>query len=148
MTIELYKNSFVTLEEAQNYFDERFDSKEWFATDETEQEKLLIKASKKISMFDFVGEPVEKNQPMTFPRNFDLPQDIKDAVCEEAITLIQKNQNIHLVNQESNITSISLGVGSVSYGAASNSDEAKILVSPIASYLVKKWIKKGYNIPF
>lgn len=147
MTIELYKNSFITLEEANVYFDERYDSNEWFALEASEQEKLLIGASKKISSFDFVGKPLEKNQPMAFPRDFETPQDIKDAVCEEAIAFAQKSKSVHLLNQEENISSISLGAGSVSYTSTSNSDEAKLLVSPTAIYLVKKWIKKGYNIP-
>lgn len=148
MTIELYKNSFVTLEEAENYFEERYDSAVWFKQKEEDKEKLLISASKKIDTFDFVGEPLEDNQPMAFPRDYALPQDIKDAVCEEAISLISKADSIHAKNQEDNITSISLGAGSVSYGAGSNSDEKKLLASSTALYLVKKWIKKGYYMPF
>ena len=148
MTIELYKNSFVTLEEAENYFEERYDSDVWFKQKEEDKEKLLISASKKINTFDFVGEPLEDNQPMAFPRDYALPQDIKDAVCEEAISLISKADSIHAKNQEDNITSISLGAGSVSYGAGSNSDEKKLLASSTALYLVKKWIKKGYYMPF
>lgn len=147
MTIELYKNSFVTLEEAQNYFDERYDSDEWFQLEDTEKEKLLITASKKINTYDFVGSQLEKEQPMAFPRDYAMPQDIKDAVCEEAIALVQKKDDVHKQNQDENITSISLGAGSVSYGTLSESEEAKLLVSPTALYLVKKWIKKGYNIP-
>lgn len=147
MTIELYKNSFITLEDAQNYFDDRFDSDSWFALEDKEKEKLLITASKKISTYDFVGSHLQEDQPMAFPRDFLIPQDIKDAVCEEAIALVQKNDNVHKQNQQNNITSISLGAGSVSYGGSSESEEAKLLVSPTALYLVKKWIKKGYNIP-
>lgn len=147
MAIELYKNSFITLEDAQNYFDERYDSEEWLNLDEKNQEKLLITASKKINSFDFIGSPLEENQPMAFPRNFDMPQDIKDAVCEEAICLINKSQNVHYKNQQDNITSISLGAGSVSYGTSSFSEETKQLISSTALYLIKKWIKKGYNTP-
>ena len=73
---------------------------------------------------------------------------LKDAVCEEAISLISKADSIHAKNQEDNITSISLGAGSVSYRAGSNSDEKKLLASSTALYLVKKWIKKGYYMPF
>lgn len=148
MTIDLYKNTLVTLEDAQIYFEERFDSEKWFEQDEETKEKLLTTASKKISKFDFVGNPLDIQQPLAFPRDFDIPQDIKDAVCEEAFALIQKNQNVHLINQEQNISSISLGAGSVSYANTSKSDESKLLISSTALYLVKKWIKKGYNIPF
>lgn len=147
MTIELYKNSFVTLEEALNYFDERYDSNEWFDIEQSEKEKLLISASKKINTFDFVGTSLADGQLMVFPRDFAMPQDIKDAVCEEAISIIKRTKSVHNTNQEENISSISLGAGSVSYGSSSNSDETKLLASSTALYLVKKWIKKGYNTP-
>ena len=148
MTIELYKNSFVTLEEAENYFDERYDSNEWFELQESDKEKLLISSSKKVNSFDFSGSKADENQPMNFPRDYGTPQDIKDAVCEEALTMVKKSDNIHIQNQNNNITSISLGAGSVSYATAGLSDEAKIILSPIASNLIKKWTKKGYYIPF
>ena len=106
----------------------------------------MCTATKKISRFDFVGEPLEKNQPLAFPRDFDMPQDIKDAVCEEAIALVQNTDNVHLQNLENNITSISLGAGSVSYSTGALSSEAKLLRSSTAIYLVQKWIKKGYFI--
>jgi len=73
MNIELYKNSFVTLEDAQVYFEERYDSNEWFELDDKEKEQLLIQSSKKINSLDFVGEKLEKSQPMEFPRDYDLP---------------------------------------------------------------------------
>src|SRR5574344_1167567 len=102
MTIVLYQNSLITLEDAQTYFDERYDSNNWLQSDTTTQEKLLVSASKKISTFDFVGRQESAQQPLAFPRDFDLPQDIKDAVCEEAISLISKSNDAHFKNQESN----------------------------------------------
>lgn len=148
MTLELYKNSFVTLEEAEVYFDERFDSDAWTnpdsKPDDGVKEKLLITASKKINAFDFVGAPLEKGQAMAFPRDYDLPQDIKDAVCEEAYSLLTQEAGIHKKNQESNISSISLGAGSVSYNAPTGFSEEKILYSSTALYLVKKWVKVGF----
>ncbi len=146
MTIELYKNSLITLQDADSYFDERYGSQSWTELEDSEKEEVLCTASKKISRFDFVGEPLEKNQPLAFPRDFDMPQDIKDAVCEEAIALVQNTDNVHLQNLENNITSISLGAGSVSYSTGALSSEAKLLRSSTAIYLVQKWIKKGYFI--
>lgn len=148
MTIELLKNSFVTLEEAQIYFEERFDSKEWFDLDTEIKEQLLIHSSKKINALDFVGTKSSESQPMKFPRNYELPQDIKDAVCEEAISLLKNKSNSHSENQNNNISSISLGAGSISYNQTSKRDEENIITSKTALYLTKKWTKKGYNIPF
>ena len=149
MTITLYQNSLVTLEDAQCYFDERYDSADWYALEETEQEKLLIGASKKISRLDFVGTPEQTSQPLAFPRDYELPQDIKDAVCEEAYSLINSQDNdIHKKNIENNISSISLGAGSVSYNTTALNSDDNQLSSSTARYLVKKWVKKGYPITF
>lgn len=148
MTIELYKNTFVTLEEAEIYFEERFDSNEWFQIEEKEKEALLTYASKKINRLDFTGTKAEEAQPMEFPRNFGTPQDIKDAVCEEAISLLKGKENTHIQNQENNISSISLGVGAISYVSNIQNNEATVFKSKTALYLIKKWTKKGYNIPF
>ncbi len=148
MTIVLYENSFVTLEEAEAYFDERFDSDAWTnqesKPDDETKEKLLITASKKVNMFDFVGHQADSSQPMAFPRDFEMPQDIKDAVCEEAYSLLTDKSSVHKQNQENHISSISLGAGSVSYNAPSSFGEDKLLCSPTALYLVKKWVKKGF----
>lgn len=146
MTITLYQNSLVTLEDAQCYFDERYDSADWYALEQEQQEKLLISASKKISRFDFVGSVQDVNQPLAFPRDYEIPQDIKDAVCEEAYALINSSDNIHQKNIENNISSISLGVGSVSYNTANIGCETNKLSSSVALYLVKKWVKKGYLV--
>ena len=146
MTLELYKNTFVTLEEAEAYFDERFGSDKWVESDNLAKEKLLITASKKISALDFVGSPLEVGQKMAFPRNFELPQDIKDAVCEEAYILLLHCDDVHKFNQENNISSISLGVGSVSYNQTGLNTLESALVSKEAQRLVRKWLKKGFLI--
>lgn len=144
MAIELYKNSLITLEDAKYYFEERYDSKEWFELEEKEKENILITASQKINSFDFVGSKLETTQQMEFPRNYELPQDIKNAVCEEAIALLKNKNNIHQQNQENNIASIQLGVGSVSYQF--DTTKTQNLSSRLAFQLIQKWIKKGYNL--
>jgi len=150
MALELYKNTLVTLDEAELYFDERFGSDDWIdeskKPDNSIKEKLLITASRKISALDFVGSPLDVRQKMAFPRNFDLPQDIKDAVCEEAYALLSYCDNVHKFNQENNIASISLGVGSVSYNQTGLKNLESVLVSQEAQRLVSKWIKKGFLV--
>lgn len=145
MTIELYKNSLISMEDALLYFQERYGSQKWFELGEDEQEQLLITASRKINRFDFVGEKAEESQPMEFPRNYDTPQDIKDAVCEEAIAVAQNTGSVHDENKKAGITSISLGSGSITYRDSSLNQEDSQLFSAEALYLVKKWVKKGYN---
>ena len=52
--------------------------------------------------------------------------------------------SVHKKNQEANISSISLGVGSVSYNSTSLVGEDSVLDSKAALNLVKKWVKKGF----
>ena len=144
MTIELYKNSLISFDDAQIYFDERFDSNSWLSLDTSQQELLLISASKKISSLDFVGEKLNINQPLAFPRNYEIPQDIKNAVCEEALAIFLNINNIHSKNKENNISSINLGVGSITYNTNNNCDETEILFSSTARQLVKKCLRKGF----
>ena len=74
MTLVLFQNSFVTLEEAEAYFDERFDSDKWTNPDSKPEdgvkEKLLITASRKINRFDFVGKPLGKRPANGFSKRF------------------------------------------------------------------------------
>jgi hypothetical protein len=144
MTIELYKNSLISFDDAQIYFDERFDSNSWLSLDTSQQELLLISASKKISSLDFVGEKLNINQPLAFPRNYEIPQDIKNAVCEEALAIFLNINNIHSKNKENNISSINLGVGAITYNTNNNCDETETLFSSTARQLVKKWLRKGF----
>ena len=148
MTIELYKNSLISKEDASLYFQERYGSQKWFELTEEDQEKLLISASRKINRFDFVGEKAELGQTMQFPRNYGMPQDIKDAVCEEAVSMAQNSDNVHTENKKSGIKSISMGSGSITYNDKTFSEEDGQLLSENALYLVKKWVKKGYNVEF
>lgn len=142
MTIELYKNSFVTLEEAQQYFEERYNAQKWFELQDSDKENLLITSSKKINKFDFAGKKLDSSQPMKFPRDFPMPQDIKDAVCEEALSMAVAGASVHYQNQKNNIKSLGLGSGSVSYGDAVNQMG---MISEEAAYLVNTWVKKGYK---
>lgn len=144
MTIVLYQNSLVTLEDAEDYFDCRFNSSDWYSLEDSEKEKLLTTASQALSRFDYVGSPQDTAQPLAFPRDYEIPQDIKDAVCEEAYARINSADDVHKKNIENNISSISLGAGSVSYTSGSLSAQDRQLVSSTARYLANKWVKKGY----
>jgi hypothetical protein len=70
-----------------------------------------------------------------------MPQDIKNAVCEEAIAILDKN--VHAKNKHYGISSISIGNSSVSYFDKNN---LGLLLSDVALNLVLKWTVKNYNI--
>ena len=45
--LEIYKNSYVTLEEAGEYFSEKLDADFWKGLDDSKKEKALITASRR-----------------------------------------------------------------------------------------------------
>lgn len=163
--IRINENSFVTLEEADLYFEERIASSAWENATDKDKEKALITATKRINKLSFIGYKKDINQPLEFPRKLtqsfycsyrmpDIPQEVKDATCEEAISLLEY---INLNGEESfndpsfNFESFKLGDVSQtnsSSGKSLNSSSAvtKTILSESANSLLQKWLKTGYNI--
>ena len=50
------QNSYVTVDTANKYFDNRRDIDEWDTLNSTEKEEVLIQATKDIDMYNFIGE--------------------------------------------------------------------------------------------
>lgn len=161
--IKLYENSFITLEDANQYFSERFGSTSWESAQDDDKEKALITATKRINRLAFIGQKKSFTQPLEFPRKFscgyyppslEMPAEIKDAVCEEAITLIEyvNNNGEESLNDPSfTMQSFKLGDVSVTNANTANSDNVsrvlqRDLMSENANFLVSKWTKKGFNI--
>lgn len=152
MSVVLLKNSFVSLEEAEQYFVERFGSSAWAEAAQEDKEKVLITATKRINKFSYVGYKKDVNQPLEFPRSFGLPQDIKDAVCEEALSLIEyvkTNGETALNDPTYSLQSFKLGDVSVTTASSSSKEVTvaanKQLLSENANTLISKWTKKGFN---
>lgn len=101
--------SYVTLSEAQAYFTNRLHSGLWDNSAVENRTKALAQATAAIDRLRFAGQrhtvwdviengdPSEENiraaivdQPLEFPRGQDeeIPQDIKNATCEEAFALL------------------------------------------------------------
>ena len=162
--IKLYENSFITLDEANAYFDERFASQTWLDAETSEREKALIFATKRINQLDFIGYKKDINQRLQFPRKLtvgnyisykmpEMPQDIKDATCEEAITLLEfiKNHGEEVLNDTSfSMQSFRLGDVSFSNNANGANAETNIIrrkiMSEMANNLLSRWLKTGYDI--
>lgn len=146
--IEVFKNSYVSLETADYYFDERLNSSVWDNATQEEKEKALVTASKKLDNLNFIGSKKSQTQPMAFPRLFvsdkvtQMPADIEEAVCEEALALLEFGNSVHTQNKNFGIQSISLGTGSVSY----RETKQEGLLSAEAYRLVSKWLCKGFDI--
>lgn len=91
-------NSYVTLEEAQEYVNIYGSSKElregWSALEELDQTRLLIQAvDQNDSNFHWVGMKVELDQALAWPRiisgiEYGIPKAVKQAQCEQALWLM------------------------------------------------------------
>ena len=143
MTLTLFENTFVTLDEANNYFNNRPNSDLWTNLSSSEKEQALQFATLKINCLPFVGSKLSANQPLEFPRNFSpqMPNEIKYAVCEEAFVTVQNS--VHSQNKMLGISSMTVGSSSVSY---TNSDSVNVVISNQANAFLSKWLAKNFNM--
>lgn len=143
MTITLYENSFVTVETADLYFQNRPNAEAWADLTTLKKEQALIFATMKINNFNFVGNKKSSTQKLEFPRDFspELPVEIENAVMEEAFAI--SFPSTHDKNRQKGISSVTLGNSSVSYFDREN---LGALLSNDALNFVKKWTVKNYDI--
>ncbi len=143
MTIILYENSFVTLDMADLYFQNRPQSERWFDLSALKKEQALIFATMKVNNFNFIGRKKSFSQKLEFPRDFEpeMPIEIQNAVCEEAFAILFPSP--HSENRLKGISSVTLGNSSVSYFDREN---LGVLLSEEALIFVSKWTVKNYDI--
>ena len=127
-------NSYVTAEEANNYFDNQFNSDAWF--DSTEQERALVTASGILTRLSWNGTATPTDSfPLAWPRDITafvplngadvtleddrddtsfgtIPQFIKDATCELALHIIRNGVN-NIANEGGASPVSDLTVGSI-----------------------------------
>ena len=165
--IEININSYVTLDEANEYFASRLGSDYWDTLEDAQKEKALISATKKIDRLPFIGYKQDPYQPLQFPRFYystgcyyngllieDIPQQVKDAVCEEALTTLQyienNSEDVYNGALSGSYQSLKLGDASITYGAKSAgtgaSGNSGSLLSQNAAQLLQGLIKVGFNI--
>lgn len=143
MTIILYENSFVSVDTADFYFENRPHSERWFDLSVLKKEQALIFATMKVNNFNFVGNKKSLSQKLEFPRDFlpEMPIEIQNAVCEEAFAILFPSP--HAENRLKGISSVTLGNSSVSYFDREN---LGVLLSEEALIFVSKWTVKNYDI--
>lgn len=91
MAVEIStSNSYITLADAETYFNERLNSDAWEDANENDKKRALITATKSIDRLNFSGAKTNDDQVLQFPRDDDasIPTTIKDAVCENALILL------------------------------------------------------------
>lgn len=152
MSITVGVDSYISLEEANNYFSSRLHSEAWSNATDADKEKALKQATRNIDTLPFRGMPLSNNQVLAFPRKYfvynngnltlvadkDIPKEVKYATCEEALYLLQNSQRKQL--QEEGVTSISIGNLTENYSGTVKT------ISPNAYKLLSKYIISGVFI--
>lgn len=138
-------NSYVTVAQANTYYANTLREPLWDDYAEDDRERALIQATQQLEALGgartvdspsrslFWGEPYDTSTPQAlhFPRSDDLttggivaiPQAVKDAVCEQALWLLQQRDAPplldHAANQAAGISNLSLDGINVSYKGSS-----------------------------
>jgi hypothetical protein len=150
MALEQGVNSYVTLEDAEDYFETRIDAAAWHSADDEDQESALVTATLILDENHFIGVAVSSEQSLGWPRKgattFDpkygmyvtyteteIPERLKKATYEMAYQLLS---NEDLLDQKTQ-TFEEISVGSITI-KDSNSDVTR---TPIVPSLVRKFLK-------
>jgi len=110
-------NSYITIEEADAYFEDRLHSENW--TDYTDKGQALVTATKMLERYvSWNAQPQTSIQALMWPDLFSnsIPVPVKEAVCELAFSLMSEDRFL-----ESDLIGISsFTVGPISIEADKN----------------------------
>ena len=124
-------NSYVTLAEANSYFETVPDSSTWTNKTDDQKNRALIAATRWIDTFVFYGDRCDNGQALKFPRNnykvddvelacTSIPNDIKYAQYELARALANDTGAITgTTGTDGNFSEVKLGDIEVKYNTAS-----------------------------
>lgn len=68
MALSKNVNSYVTVAEANTYFEDRLDTAAWSAASDTQKAQALVTATSELDAKDWAGYAVSESQPLAFPR--------------------------------------------------------------------------------
>lgn len=162
--------SYITVEEANEYFQTRYGADIWNTLSLEDKIKALVMATRKLDCLPYIGYKVNPNQQHQFPRYFvdyayaldyfvtaETPQQIKDATAEEALSIVQYVDvngedalngavNTNMQSLKLGDASITYGSGSSALGAGGSATNSYGLYSDEAARLLSGFIKVGVDI--
>ena len=123
MALVVDDNSYLSVADAETYFEDRLNTTTWDDAFDQDKSASLIQATKFIDVKRFLGSRYDSTQSLSFPRSGlyvdnilldedTVPQDIKDAVCEFAIYLLQDDYTAP--NDLDSFSSVSIGTIAIS----------------------------------
>ena len=143
-TITVGENSYIDIEEANEYFAGRLHAESWDGADSSTKEKALKQATKIIDRQRLNGRKTNPSQPLVFPRYPDkeIPEAVKEACCEEALALLERGNSQRRKLQQEGVQSFTLGNMSETYAPGAG----KGLLSQEAKELLRPWLLGAVNI--
>ena len=153
----LNTNSYVTVDEADSYFETRIDSANWTAADDEIKESALVTATDLVDDNAWIGSAVSSSQALAWPRNnatyYDtrmgtsitigstiVPDQVKEAVYEQALHLVDNEDLLQGKTQ----TFESISVGSISI-SDSNNDVTRTSIKPkLVRNKIRLLLNKAY----
>lgn len=159
VTITVGTNSYISLADANTYFNARLYCDAWTTSTDDNKSKALLMATAKIDRQRLKGEKVDDSQTLQFPREIfvgrnymdayrgegwytedAISQDVKNATCEEALKILQNgasaNQRLEL--QQQGVKRFKLGNLEEEYNGTSSTVEK--LLSLEARLYLKKYL--------
>jgi len=135
-------NSYVTLAEANDYFDTRIDNNSWTTAADTLKEDALVTATQLIDNHSWIGSAVSSSQALAWPRkntdhynprlnlnikftDTEIPKEIKVAVYEQALHLLNNEDLLAQTVQ----TFESISIGSIKL-SDTNGDVTRMSITP------------------
>jgi len=143
-TITVGENSYIDIEEANEYFAGRLHAESWGQADSETKEKALKQATKIIDRQLLRGRKTNPEQELAFPRHPDteVPEAVKEACCEEALALLERGNSQRRKLQQEGVQSFTLGNMSETYTAGAG----RGLLSQEAKELLRPWLLGGVFI--
>ena len=156
MALVLNTNSYVSIADADTYFETRIDSANWVDAADEIKEQALVTATALIDDNAWIGSAVSSSQALAWPRknaiynddrlglqitiaDSEIPSRVKTAVYEQALHLID-NEDV-LMGQSQTFESISVGSISLS---DSNGDTTRTPMKPSTALKpIRPLIRKG-----
>ena len=147
MALVLNTNSYVTVTEAESYFETRIDDEKWSSASDSLKDDALVTATQIIDNNPWIGSAISSSQALAWPRKnamyydprlgFDvtfttteIPYLVKIAVYEQALHLLNNEDLLAQTTQ----TYESISIGSISL-SDSNNDVTRISITP--SFVLK-----------
>jgi hypothetical protein len=143
-TITVGENSYIDIDEANEYFTGRLHAESWGETSDADKEKALKQATKEIDRQPLTGRKATDTQALAFPRypDSEVPEVVKEACCEVALALLERGNSQRRKLQQEGVQSFTLGNMSESYTAGAG----KGLLSQEAKELLRPWLIGAVHI--